>query len=82
MGCFVFVEWFVTSDGGAGAGEVLREGASEMSASAVRLLPEDREVTRTRTRTLAPTLTPTLTLTRTLTLALTQPLPGGNGAAG
>ena len=41
VGCFVFVEWFVTSEGGAG--EVLREGASEMSASAVRLLPEDRE---------------------------------------
>ena len=35
VGGFVFVEWSVTSEGGAG--DVLREGASEMSASAVRL---------------------------------------------
>ena len=39
MGCFVFVEWFISDS----EGEVVREASSEMSGTRVRLLPEDRE---------------------------------------
>ena len=39
MGCFVFVEWFISDS----EGEVVREASSEMSGTPVRLLPEDRE---------------------------------------